>query len=298
MQKTYSISVIIPSYNRKSTIKRCIDSILIQTYQIFEIIIVDDGSDDGTLEFIEKEYKSDKRIQIIKQNHKGAQAARNTGIRVAQGEYIAFLDSDDEWLPDKLAVQVQELKKNPNVVICGDGIIQQDWLGSIPKVYDVKERKNNRIGVKKPFKLHGKSGYVYKEILNNSFCLFQALLTSKRYLLNIGMLDENVPAYQEWDTAIRLAEKYEFVYLHKPLFVYHLHDGETISKSIQKDIDGLEYIYGKYQIEIIRQLGCNGLTKKYKDLLKKCVKYNDKRTIKYLFKYIMSKVNLVYINKL
>lgn len=298
MQEIYSISVIVPSYNRKSTIKRCINSILIQTYPIFEIIIVDDGSDDGTLEFIEKEYKSDKRIQIIKQDHKGAQVARNAGIRAAQGEYIAFLDSDDEWLPDKLILQVQELRKNPNAVICGDGIIQQDWLDSIPKVYDVKEHKNNRIGVKKLFKLHGKSGYVYKEILNNSFCLFQALLTSKRHLMDIGMLDENVPTFQEWDTAIRLAERYEFVYLYKPLFVYHLHDGETISKCTRKNIDGLEYLYEKYQIEIVRQLGCNGLTIKYKDLLKKCVKYKDKRAIKYFFKYIMSKMNLLYIDKL
>lgn len=298
MLEKYNISVIVPCYNRKSTIKRCIESILAQTYPILEIIVVDDGSNDGTLELIEKEYTGDERIQIISQNHKGAQAARNAGIYAAQGEFIAFLDSDDEWLPDKLALQVQQLRKNPNAVICGDGIIQQDWLGDIPKVYDDKGRKNSRVGVKKPFKLQGKSGYVYKAILKNSFCLFQALLTSKSHFMNIGMLDEKVPSFQEWDTAIRLAEKYEFVYLHQPLFVYHLHDGETISKSIQKNIDGLEYIYEKYQFEIVRQLGCSGLTKKYKDLLKRCVKYNDKRAIKYFFKFIMSKMNLLYINKI
>ena len=295
MQEECNISAVIPSYNRKDTIKRCIDSILKQIYPIFEIIIVDDGSDDGTLEIIHNEFKSDKRIRIIRQNHKGAQAARNAGIREAKGEYIAFLDSDDEWLPDKLAMQVQELKKNPNAVICGDGIIQQDWLGNIPKVYDTAGYKNNRIGERKPFKLGGKSGYVYKEILKKSFCLFQALLTSKKNLIDVGMLDENVPSYQEWDIAIRLAEKYEFIYIHKPLFIYHLHDGDTISKSPRKNVDGLEYIYQKYQTEIIRQLGGTELTEKYKELLKKCVQYRDKRAVKFWIIYIMSKMNLFYI---
>ena len=95
--------------------------------------------------------------------------------------------------------------------------------------------------------------------------------------------------------AIRLAEKYEFIYIHKPLFIYHLHDGDTISKSPRKNVDGLEYIYQKYQTEIIRQLGGTELTEKYKELLKKCVQYRDKRAVKFCIIYIMSKMNLFYI---
>ena len=283
------VSIIIPVYNREKTIKRCIDSIVNQTLLPNEIIVVDDGSTDKTLEILNG-FGSD--IKIIKQNHKGAQAARNAGIRAAQGEYIAFLDSDDEWMPEKLEVQMKELKKKPNAVICGNGIIQRDWKGDIPKVYDSAGKKNIRVGSRKTFMLRGKSGYVYKELLENSFCLFQALLTSKENLLCIGMLDENVPSYQEWDTAIRLAEKFEFVFLRRPMFIYHLHDEETISKDPKKDIDGLEYIYKKYQIEIIHQLGNSELTQKYKALMKKCIKYGDRRALKYLVRYILGQMNV------
>lgn len=283
------VSVIIPTYNREKTIKRCIDSIANQSIPPDEIIVVDDGSTDNTLEILNRFYPD---IKIIKQNHKGAQAARNAGIRAAQGEYIAFLDSDDEWLPDKLEWQVKELKRNPDAVICGDGILQQDWKGAIPKIYDAKGRKNNRAGRKKIFKLKGKSGYVYKEILRHSFCLFQALLTSKKNLLDIGLLDENVPSYQEWDTAIRLAKQYEFIYLHKPLFIYHLHDGETISKNMRKEIDGLEYIYRKFQYEIASQLGSGMLTQRYYELMKMCIKYRDIRVVKYFVKYILGRMNV------
>lgn len=290
MEKNFKISTVIPTYNRQRTIKRCIDSVKGQTYAVFEIIVVDDGSTDKTLSIIEKEYQG--VVRVIKQNHKGAQAARNAGICAAQGEYIAFLDSDDEWLPDKLEAQIEKLKANPNAVICGDGIIQQDWTDNIPKAYDTTERKNKNVGAKRLFRLRGKSGYVYKEILSVSFCLFQALLTSRKNLLDIGMLDEKVPSYQEWDTAIRLAKKYEFFYLHKPLFVYHLHDGETISKNLQKDVDGLEYLYEKYQIEFIGQLGSRGLTKKYKELMDKCLQYKDIRALKYFGKYILGRMNV------
>lgn len=288
----YRISAVIPAYNREKTIKRCVDSVLNQIYPIYEIIVVDDGSTDKTLAIIEKEFGD--RVSVIRQNHKGAQAARNTGVRVARGEYIAFLDSDDEWLPDKLKLQVQELDKNRGAVICGDGYIQTDWLKEIPTVYRNSgyNQNLNRTGTRKILRMNGKSGYVYKEVLKKSFCLFQGLLTSKENLVQIGLLDENVPSYQEWDTAIRLAEVKEFVYIHKPLFVYHLHDGETISKSSRKEIDGLEYILDKYKYEILCELGCEGLTEKYKVLLRKCLVYKDKRAVHYLIRFILGRMHI------
>lgn len=285
------ISVIIPAYNREKTIKRCIDSVIGQTYSAFEIIVVDDGSTDKTLNIIEKEYQG--AVRIIKQNHKGAQAARNAGIRAAQGEYIAFLDSDDEWLPSKLEVQIEKLKKNSDAVICGNGYVQTDWEGSIPKVYRAN-KKNSRFktGERKLFRVNGKTGKVYRHMLGNSFCLFQALLTSKKNLLEIGLLDEKVASFQEWDTAIRLAKEYEFIFIKKPLFIYHLHDGDTISKGQKKSIDGLEYIYRKFQYEIAEQLGSRELTNRYKTLMNMCVKYRDIRVIKYFIKYMLGRMNV------
>lgn len=104
-----TVSVIIPTYNRAHTIKRAILSVLNQTYQGFEIIVVDDCSTDNTREVIEK--FGDKRIRYIrKKANKGAAAAGNTGIKAVRGEYIVFLDSDDKWLPNKLDEQIKVLK--------------------------------------------------------------------------------------------------------------------------------------------------------------------------------------------
>lgn len=288
--ESYDISVVIPTYNRERTIKRCIDSVLNQTYPPYEILVVDDGSRDHTLAIVEKECKN-SNIRIIKQKHQGAQAARNAGIRAANGRYIAFLDSDDEWLPDKLRIQVEALQKDKNSVICGNGYIETDWKDGVPEVYQKDEEVNKARG-RKRLNLNGQSGYVYKAILRDSFCNFESLLTSKENLLEIGLLDENVPSFQEWDTAIRLAKINKLVFIHKPLFIYHLHDGETISKSPKKDIDGREYICKKHQYAILDELGSEELVRKYRQLMEKCATYKDKRFFKYIFKYVLGKCHI------
>lgn len=284
----YKISAVIPVYNREKTIRRCIDSILNQTYPIYEIVIVDDGSTDQTLHIL-KEYQD--CIKLVRQKHKGAQAARNMGIREADGEYIAFLDSDDEWMPDKLELQVNALQKNKYAVICGGGYIQTEWKNGIPEVYRKSEDMQNAKSLMR-LRLKGKSGYVYKFILQDSFCLFPSLMTSKENLIKIGLLDEKVPSFQEWDTAIRLAQTNELIYIDSPLFIYHLHDGETISKNKKKTIDGKEYIYEKYKYEILSKLGKRELVRRYKELMKTSWKYKDKRVLKYFLKYIMGRGNM------
>lgn len=284
----YKISAVIPVYNREKTIRRCIDSVLKQTYPIYEIIIVDDGSTDQTLHIL-KEYQD--CIKLVKQKHKGAQAARNAGIKEAEGEYIAFLDSDDEWVPDKLELQVKALQKNKNAVIYGDVYIQTEWKNGIPEVYRKSEGMQKAKGLTR-LKLKGKSGYIYKNILQDSFCYFPTLLTSKKNLIDIGLLDEKVPSFQEWDTAIRLAQTKEFVYIYKPLYIYHFHDGETISKNKKKGVDGKEYIYEKYKYEILSELGKGELVRRYRELMKTSWNCKDKRVLKYFLKYIMGRVNI------
>lgn len=284
------ITVVIPCYNREKTIKRCIDSIVNQTVCPQEIIVVDDGSTDHTLSILKKNYGN--KVTILKQQHKGAQAARNAGIRAAKGNYIAFLDSDDEWMPNKLELQIQELKKHPQAVICGDGYIQADWKREVPKIYKQGKRWEHGLKSRKAYRMNGKSGYVYRNLLSVSFCMFQALLVSRETLYKIGLLDEKVPSYQEWDTGIRLAKQAEFVYMKTPLFIYHLHDGVTISKNTQKDIDGYEYICKKYQYEILSWLGKNALIQRYEALLKKCKIHKDKRFFEYLCRYALSKMGL------
>lgn len=235
------ISVVIPTFNREKTIKYCIDSVLAQTYQNFEIVIGDDFSTDSTIKII-KDYE-DNRIKIIQSEKKiGAQGARNLAIKNSSGNFIAFLDSDDEFLPDKLEKQVEILRQNDfdqYLLIHSDAIL-----------YNVST------GEKKPYNLSRVEGEdVYNIYLQRSAILFCSVLTSKKAIEEIGYLDENVPSYQEWDTAIRLSKICKFVQIEEPSFIYYVHHGEAISKNSKKDIDGYEYIIKKYENEIKRVCG-------------------------------------------
>ena len=292
LKDPYQISAVIPTYNREKTIARCIKSVLNQTYPVFEIIVVDDGSTDNTLHIIEREFADS--VTVVRQKHKGAQAARNVGIHMATGQYIAFLDSDDEWMPDKIELQVRELKQNKYAVVCGNGYIQRDWANDVPDVYRKQGHGKGQYkqGARRLLKLEGKSGFVYKSALTKSFCLFPALLTSKGNLEKIGLLDESVPSFQEWDTFISLSKEFEVAFIQKPLFIYHLHDGDTISKGLKKDIVGFEYICDKYKYEILNQLGAKVLVQRYKEIMKRCFIYKDLRIFKYLVKYLLGTINI------
>lgn len=289
----YDISVVIPVYNREKTIKRCIDSIVNQTYPVFEIIVVDDGSIDRTLDIVQEEYGN--IVTIIRQKHKGAQAARNAGIRAAKGVYIAFLDSDDEWLPNKIELQVQALYKNGDVVVCGDGYTQMDWEENIPIVYQRTGniKKNTRMGTRKLLRMNGANGNIYGIVLERTLGDFDSLLASKKSLMDIGLLDEKVPSFQEWDVVIRLAKKNQFVYIKRPLYVYHLHDGEAISKNPERIIDGKEYIIKKHAQEIVRIHGLHGLNMHYKNLFILAIKYRSKKALVFVIEIL--RINILFL---
>lgn len=261
-----SISVVIPTFNREKTIYKCLESVVKQTYVVDEIIVVDDGSTDRTKNII-TDFPSDK-IRLICQRHKGAQAARNVGIVNAIGEYIAFLDSDDEWVLDKLEKQLKIIKVKPNAIVYSN-------------CYVIKK------SIKVIWKISGKSGYVYKELLMHPGPMFQGMIVLKSALLDIGLLDEKVPAYQEWDTSIRLAKDHELIHMEEPLFYYNIHDDETISKSSKKDILGYEYVVKKNKKNIVRLWGYRGLIEHYKLLLKKSMQYKSRKVYKYIVKWYL-----------
>ena len=127
------VSIIIPTYNRVDLLPRAINSVLNQTFQDFELIVVDDGSTDNTKQVVEEFQKKDKRIKYIWQENSGAPAKpRNTGIKNSQGEYIALLDHDDEWLPEKLEKQLEIFEKNRQTnlgfVGCNALIVKEDKI--------------------------------------------------------------------------------------------------------------------------------------------------------------------------
>jgi len=235
------ISVVIPVYNREKTIRYCLDSVLNQTYSPMEIIVVDDCSTDKTVQVI-KSY-SDPRIRcIVLDKNSGAQAARNRGIKEAKGEWIAFQDSDDEWMPEKLEKQIKIIEKenfNPWLVVHSNCLRYYPSKGE-KKIWLLPEIVGDN---------------VYPLLLEKPGPLFQGLLVSKMALEKIGYLDENVPSYQEWDTSIRLAKYCKFFHIKEPLFIYYLHEDKTISKNKRIDIEGREYILYKFENDIKTHCG-------------------------------------------
>lgn len=225
------ISVVVPTYNRAGTIKRCLKSVLAQTYLPYEIVVADDGSTDNTLEIIGN--INSNLINVYSQENRGAQAARNLGIRMSKGNYIAFLDSDDEWVNNKLEIQVEILKNNPDSVIYTDMYMNDDKTGRM-------ERCKANVG----------SGNIYKHLLITPGPTFPGILAPKKALEKVGLLDENVPSFQEWDCSLSLARNYHFIYIDSPLFIWHVYPGDRISNSKKKEIEGYIYQLKKYSTQI------------------------------------------------
>ena len=243
------VSVVIPAYNREKTIKYCINSILNQTIKPFEIIIVDDCSKDRTVEIVRKLNNSSIKIIELEKNS-GAQAARNRGIIEAKGEWIAFQDSDDEWLPNKLEIQLKKAKDdNVSFVYC-----------------ECYVKKGNDTFL---FNTPQYEGMSYKKLLAFPGPTFPGLLVKKECFEKTGLLDENVPSYQEWDTSIKLSKEYSMGFLKEPLYIYHLHEGETISKNLTRDVQGWEYIVNKWEDEILLNLGRIYLANHYHIIIEK-----------------------------
>jgi len=182
------ISVIIPTYNRAYVLERAIDSVLKQTYQNIELIIIDDASTDNTSELLEK-YHQDNRVSVVQlSKNSGVSHARNQGIERAQGEWVAFLDSDDEWLPKKLEQQVVILNENPeHKLIHGEEI----WI-----------RRGKRVN---PMKKHAKSGGdIFERCLELCLISPSAVMIEKDYLAKVGLFDESFPVCEDYELWLRV----------------------------------------------------------------------------------------------
>jgi len=206
IEKISMVSVIIPTYNRAHLIGRAVQSVLNQTHRDFEIIIIDDGSTDKTLETINR--FDDSRIKYIRHlNNKGAAAARNTGIRAAKGEYIAFLDSDDEWLPEKLEEQIKIIEGTPaeiGVIYAGCRRIMKGKEYYIP---------SSRIAEKE--------GRIFNTILRFYIIYMSSVIVKSDVFRKLGLFDESLPPLEDWDLWIRISKQYFFKYVDKPLVISH-----------------------------------------------------------------------------
>lgn len=222
------VSVVIPVFNREKLIRKAVNSILEQTYSDLELIVVDDGSTDRTKDILQT--INDKRLRYIYQKNAGACAARNRGIFLAKGEYIAFHDSDDEWYREKLQRQLDMLHKvNADIIFCGFEKIFSDGTKSI-----IPKRKEERF-------------YSQKELIYESMVSTQTILGKAAAVKNIKF-DESMPRMQDYDFIIRASEEYSIYYLNQVLVtVFEQPDSITAGKKqYMKRLEVTDKLLKKY----------------------------------------------------
>ena len=194
------ISVIIPTFNRAAWVREAVDSVLAQTFQDFELIVVDDGSTDSTGEGLGP---YGDRLRTIFQDRQGVSAARNRGLEMAAGKWLAFLDSDDLWLPHKLETQVEFFNRNPRAEICQT---EEIW---IRHGRQVNPRKKHR----KP------SGDIFAPSLDLCLVSPSAVMLNKRVLGEVGACDRSLPACEDYDLWLRISCRKPVFLIEEPLVV-------------------------------------------------------------------------------
>ncbi|MBL3619114.1 MAG: glycosyltransferase family 2 protein [gamma proteobacterium endosymbiont of Lamellibrachia anaximandri] len=192
------ISVIIPTYNRVDTLPRALDSVLSQHLAPDEVIVVDDGSTDETAELISRRYP---QCRYLHQPNQGVSSARNLGIREAQGEWIALLDSDDAWLPQKLQLQSEALKAEPGHLICHT---EEIWI-------------RNGVRVNAMHK-HAKSGgFIFDRCLPLCAISPSSVILHRSLFDSVGLFDERLPACEDYDLWLRICATEPVLFLSEPL---------------------------------------------------------------------------------
>ncbi len=228
-----TVSVILPTYNRSYIIENAVKSVLNQNFPDFELIIVDDGSTDNTEEIIKS--FSDERIKYIKhKENRGASAARNTGLRISRGKYIAFIDSDDIWLKEKLNTQVEFLEESSFEI----GAVFSQTILETPRgkkiIPDKKSLTHEEI----------KEILMYKNIIP-----LQSVLIKKICIEKTGFFDERFPRFQDWEFLFRIAQKFKISYLDKPLVISTIQpDGISANKKLL--IPAFKLFIEKYKSQI------------------------------------------------
>jgi len=237
-----NISVIIPTFNRKETLKRAIQSVVMQSYTPYEIIVIDDGSNDGTKEWLKDNFPN---VKYIYQMNSGVSSARNKGIKFARGDWIALLDSDDEWLPSKLKDQANEIELNPAAKFLHTNEI---WI-----------RNGVRVNQMKKHKKYG--GYIFEKCLDMCRISPSSVLIKKDIFDEIGMFDETLKVCEDYDLWLRFASKYPVHFLDQPLIKKYGGHSDQLSKVD----DGIE----SYRIRSLKKIMNSGiLNKKQKTITK------------------------------
>ena len=208
-----TISAIIPTFNRSSTLLRAIDSVLNQTFSCLEVIVVDDGSTDDTEKLLQS-YIESKKIKYIKTVNRGVSAARNLAIEEAKGNWVSFLDSDDEWLPEKNQMQLSCFEKTKLPLIHGEEI----WI-----------RKGKRVNSKNKHKKFG--GDIFEKCLPLCLISPSASMIKKSALKSIGLFNEDYLVCEDYDLWLRFTLKFQVGFVETPIIIkYGGHEDQLSMK--------------------------------------------------------------------
>jgi len=231
------VSAVIPTHNRAGILPDALDSVWQQTYRPIEMIVIDDGSEDDTQAVVQQwaeKCKDDAAFTVhySYQENKGANAARNKGIAAATGEYVAFLDSDDRWMPDKLAKQVAVFQKESALgdVYCG--------------LYHIDLKSNTRLD---DAQVNYPSGWLLRSLLIHDVTTPTSChVVKKDCFERVGFFDETLPARQDWDMWIRVASKYKIGYVPEVLVEQREHAGSRVRSNPMNEIQAARQIFQKY----------------------------------------------------
>lgn len=265
------VSVIIPTYNRGPFLAEAINSVLAQTYQNVEVVVVDDGSSDDTLERLQP-YGS--KISIVTTNHGGAAHARNAGMKVAKGRYVAFLDSDDRYLPHKLALQVQILDQFPDV-----GLVYSEFSGFGQetteefhlKTYHAPAFRNGETydhyfneamllkeaGIDCPPWSYRRIyfGHIFDQYLRVLLVFTNSSMVRRSVLDTVGLQDESFSLYEDYELVLRIAKRYRIAFVDMPTYQLRYHAGQI---STTKRADG-PAVFVEKQRQLLRVVERHGV---------------------------------------
>lgn len=222
------VSVIIPTFNRAWTLKTAIDSVLGQTHDEIEIIVIDDGSTDNTPDLLAG---YGNQIQVFTQKNRGVSAARNLGIKQSHGEFIALLDSDDAWATDKISCQIYFFDQNPDALICQT---EEIWI-----------RKGRRVNPK--IKHQKPSGMIFEPSLHLCLVSPSAVMIRKKLFELKGGFNEDFPVCEDYDLWLRIAADYPIFLIDKPCTLKHGGHEDQLSAHHSQDKYRIASIVGLIQ---------------------------------------------------
>lgn len=215
-QRGPRVSVIIPTYNSAAMVQEAIGSVLAQTYADLEVVVMDDGSTDDTESVVRR---FGDRVRYFKQENQGVSAARNAGINKSLGDYVAFLDSDDLWLPEKLSAQIPLLEADPTLglvycdwsVVSREALLQSSYLKDLPAA----------------------SGYVFDELIQSGFILTSGVVLRRGCLDDVGAFDKSLAIAQDYDLWLRISYRWKIQLVNRCLFTKRSLKG-SLSSNLKK----------------------------------------------------------------